>query len=83
MRKTLPNWRASLSNCSYPCNIHSIYVLLIQRLVLESGRRLFPKGGAFTTLRLITTKATDNGVVIATYQLAEPLAGEITETIMY
>jgi dihydrofolate reductase len=47
------------------------YVLLIHPLVLGSGRRLFPKGGAFATLRLVSTKATSTGVVIATYQPKE------------
>ncbi|TMD49754.1 MAG: dihydrofolate reductase, partial [Chloroflexi bacterium] len=36
-------------------------------LVLGSGRRLFPDGGAAVTLRLVATSTTDKGVVIATY----------------
>jgi dihydrofolate reductase len=44
------------------------YVLLIHPLVLGSGRRLFPDGGAPATLRLVDTKTTTTGVVIATYQ---------------
>ena len=51
------------------------YVLLIHPLVLGSGRRLFPDGGASTALRLVDTKTTTTGVVIATYQPAEPTAG--------
>jgi dihydrofolate reductase len=47
------------------------YVLLIHPLVLGSGRRLFPNGGAFATLRLVSTKATSTGVVIAIYQPKE------------
>ena len=51
------------------------YVLLIHPLVLGSGRRLFPDSGASTALRLVDTKTTTTGVVIATYQPAEPTAG--------
>ena len=43
------------------------YVLLIHPLVLGSGRRLFTDGGAFAALRLVATKTTTTGVVIATY----------------
>jgi dihydrofolate reductase len=46
------------------------YVLLIHPLVLGSGRRLFPDGSAFAALRLLDTKTTTTGVVIATYQRA-------------
>lgn len=53
-------------------NLVDEYVLLIHPLVLGSGRRLFPDGGAFTALRLIATSTTNNGVVIVTYQPAEP-----------
>ena len=48
------------------------YVLLIHPLVLGSGRRLFTDGDAFA-LRLVGTKTTTNGVVIATYQPAGPV----------
>src|SRR5436305_9183688 len=48
------------------------YVLLIHPLFLGSGRRLFPDGGAFAALRLVDTRTTTTGVLIATYQLAEP-----------
>jgi dihydrofolate reductase len=51
------------------------YVLLIHPLVLGSGRRLFTDGGASTALRLVDTKTTTTGVVIATYQPAEPTEG--------
>ena len=46
------------------------YVLLIHPLVLGSGRRLFPDGGAPAALRLVDAKPTTTGVVIATYQPA-------------
>ena len=45
-------------------------MLTIHPLVLGSGHRLFPDGGAPATLRLIDTKATSKGVVMATYQPA-------------
>jgi dihydrofolate reductase len=57
-------------------NLVDVYVLLIHPLVLGSGRRLFPDGGAFAALRLVDTKTTTTGVVIATYESAEPMAGK-------
>lgn len=45
------------------------YVLIINPLVLGAGRRLFADGGAFTKLRLLDTKVTTTGVIIATYTL--------------
>jgi len=45
-------------------------MLTIHPLVLGSGRRLFPDGGAAATLRLVDSKATSKGVVMATYQPA-------------
>jgi dihydrofolate reductase len=45
------------------------YVLLIHPLVLGSGRRLFNDGYA-TPLRLVDSKTTTKGVVIATYRPA-------------
>src|SRR5436309_3692809 len=53
-------------------NLIDDYILLIHPLVLGSGRRLFPDGGAAVTLRLVATSTTDKGVVIATYQPASP-----------
>ncbi len=61
-------------------NLIDEYVLLIHPLVLGSGRRLFPDGGASAALRLVNTKTTNNGVVIATYQPAEPLTWKTAET---
>lgn len=55
-------------------NLVDEYVLLIHPLVLGSGRRLFTDGGATATLRLVDTKTTTTGVVIATYQPAQPPA---------
>ena len=48
-------------------NLVDEYMLLIHPLVLGSGRRLFTDGGAFAALRLVATKTTTTGVVIATY----------------
>ncbi len=48
-------------------NLVDEYVLLIHPLILGSGRRLFTDGGAFAALRLVSTKTTTTGVVIATY----------------
>jgi dihydrofolate reductase len=60
-------------------NVVDEYMLLIHPLVLGSGRRLFPDGGAFANLQLVGTKTTTTGVVIATYHPAEPTAGKTTQ----
>ena len=44
------------------------YILLIHPLVLGSGRRLFDNDGSHVALRLIDTKTSTTGVVIATYE---------------
>ena len=46
------------------------FTVLIYPLVLGSGRRLFPDG-VTTSLRLVDTKTTPAGVVVATYLLAD------------
>jgi dihydrofolate reductase len=51
-------------------NLVDEYMLLIHPLVLGSGRRLFTDGGTFAALRLVDTKTTTTGVVIAAYQPA-------------
>ncbi|MDQ4108827.1 MAG: dihydrofolate reductase family protein [Actinomycetota bacterium] len=51
------------------------YVLLIDSLVLGSRRRLFTDGGPSASLRLVDTKTTTTGVVIATYEPSEPTKG--------
>ena len=53
-------------------NLVDEYVLLIHPLVLGSGRRLFNDDGPSTTLKLVETKTTTNGVNVATYQPATP-----------
>ena len=49
-------------------NLIDQYLLLIHPIVLGSGRRLFTDRGAFASLRLIDTKASTTGVLIATYE---------------
>ncbi len=44
------------------------YILLIHPLVLGSGRRLFGADGPEATLKLVDTKTTSTGVVVATYR---------------
>jgi dihydrofolate reductase len=44
------------------------YALLIHPLVLGEGRRLFAEGVPFTSLKLVSTKTTDKGVIAATYR---------------
>jgi dihydrofolate reductase len=51
------------------------YVLLIHPLVVGSGRRLFREGSPHAGLRLVDAVRTATGVVIATYERAEPTAG--------
>jgi dihydrofolate reductase len=47
------------------------YLILIHPLVLGTGIRLFADGGPPATLRLVDTKNTTTGVIIATYHPAE------------
>jgi dihydrofolate reductase len=51
-------------------NLIDEFVLQIHPLVLGAGRRLFTDAGSFASLRLVGTKTTSTGVVIATYQPA-------------
>lgn len=55
-------------------NLIDEVTLLIHPLVLGTGRRLFADGGAPASFRLIKSVPTTTGVIIATYQLAEPPA---------
>jgi dihydrofolate reductase len=55
------------------------YVLFIHPLVLGTGRRLFPDGGAYAGLRLHRSKMTSNGVVIATYRSPDVAVAEIDQ----
>ena len=57
-------------------NLVDRYVLLIHPLVLGSGHHLFTDGSAFAALHLVSAKATPNGVVVATYEPAESMAGK-------
>jgi dihydrofolate reductase len=62
-------------------NLIDQYVLLIHPLILGSGRRLFTDGSSFATLRLVDTKTTTSGVVIATYRPAGVSGAEDHRTI--
>ncbi|HEY8868496.1 MAG TPA: dihydrofolate reductase family protein [Candidatus Limnocylindrales bacterium] len=55
-------------------NLVDEYVLSIHPLVLGSGHRLFRDGSPYAALRLVDTKTTSTGVVIATYQPIEAAA---------
>ncbi len=46
------------------------FVLVIHPLVLGTGRRLFPDGGAPARLSLVDTRTTTTGVIVATYRPA-------------
>jgi len=48
-------------------NLVDEYVLLFHPLVLGSGHRLFPDGGAFAELKLVDSKPTSKGCIVATY----------------
>jgi dihydrofolate reductase len=47
------------------------YQLMVDPIVLGSGRRLFRDGSPTTKLRLVDSKTTSTGVLIASYQPAE------------
>jgi len=51
-------------------NLIDRYVLMIHPVVLGSGRRMFAGKGVMTALRLVETKTSTTGVVIATYEAA-------------
>jgi dihydrofolate reductase len=53
-------------------NLIDQYVLLIHPLVLGTGRRLFVEDSPTAALRLVDSKTTATGVVIATYEPAGP-----------
>ena len=46
------------------------FLLMIHPLVLGSGRRLFAEQGPPVDLRLVDSKATTKGVLMATYDAA-------------
>jgi dihydrofolate reductase len=51
------------------------FVLLIHPLVLGAGLRLFPDASPTTALRLVDSKTTGTGVIIATYEPQEEVTG--------
>jgi dihydrofolate reductase len=55
------------------CGLVDQFILLIHPLVLGAGRRLFDDVG-FAKLRLVRSVPTTTGVLIATYEPAEPTA---------
>ena len=55
------------------------FVLMIHPLVLGSGRRLFPDGGASTALRLVDSVTTTTGVVIGTYETAASTPAAVSQ----
>jgi len=44
------------------------YILLIHPLLLGTGRRLFPEGSPYTSLKLLEVKSTPTGAAILTYE---------------
>jgi dihydrofolate reductase len=48
------------------------YNVLTFPVVVSTGKRLFADGATPTGLRLTNSKATDNGVVISTYERVGP-----------
>jgi dihydrofolate reductase len=48
-------------------NLIDLYVLQIHPLLLGAGRRLFSDDGSYAALRLVDSKTTTTGVIIATY----------------
>ena len=51
-------------------NLIDLYVLQIHPLLLGAGRRLFSDDGSYAALRLVDSKTTTTGVIIATYLAA-------------
>ncbi len=49
-------------------NLVDEFILLIHPLMLGRGRRLFANDGVYAALRLVDSKVTTTGVIIATYQ---------------
>lgn len=56
-------------------NLIDRFIVMIHPLVLGSGSHMFAEGGAFARLRLVKAVARANGVVVATYELAEGVGG--------
>ena len=49
-------------------NLVDRYMLLIHPLVLGSGQRLFAENSPYAKMKLLDTKTSSTGVIIATYQ---------------
>jgi dihydrofolate reductase len=54
-------------------NLIDQYMLLIHPLILGSGRRMFDEHSAFTKLKLVDSKTTSTGVLIATFRPLEAI----------
>jgi dihydrofolate reductase len=52
-------------------NLVDELLVMIHPVVLGKGKRLFREGGPYAALRLIDSKVTTKGVVMATYRLGE------------
>jgi dihydrofolate reductase len=49
-------------------NLIDEYALLIHPIILGEGKQLFERGVAYSNLKLVSTKATDKGVILAIYE---------------
>ncbi len=47
------------------------YRIMIDPLVVGGGKRLFPENGALKELKLLNSKATKTGAILATYSAAK------------
>jgi dihydrofolate reductase len=61
---------AQLANTLIQDDLIDEFHLMIDPVVIGSGKRLFRDGGRLTKLRLVDSKATSTGAIIATYALA-------------
>ena len=61
---------AELIHALLPAGLIDALLLTIHPLVLGSGKRLFPGGGALTHFELVESKPTTTGVLIARYEAA-------------
>jgi dihydrofolate reductase len=61
---------AQLANTLIQDDLIDEFHLMIDPIVIGSGKRLFRDGGRLTKLRLVDSKATSTGAIIATYALA-------------
>ena len=60
-----------MSGDAFPWFYPDEYLLMIHPLLLGSGQRLFDQDVRVSRLRLLSSAATDTGVIIASYQSAD------------